>query len=314
MAGSNRYKELELAQLRSFSVAALHGNFSAAARQLGLSITTVWQQVRALERRLGATLLRVQGRTLELTPEGRLLLDLVRPHVAGLDSLERMFEAQREELPQHLTVASTYYLLSCHLPRSLKEFAAKHHTIRLNLRAGLWPEVQRLVEKGEADVGLISYAEDAPRSPHLDYEHLFDLVFTLLVPKGHPLAEQRRIHPADLAHYPLVTSAKETFSYQTMERILRKHDLFNSVHVIMESTNTDLLRKYVSLGLGIALTYMGGEPDEPTSGLVQRVFDPKLQPLEVYLIVRKGAHLPPLADEFRQVARRLLGGGRRGRS
>jgi len=35
MAGSTRYKQLELAaQLRSFTRAALAGNFSAAARQL----------------------------------------------------------------------------------------------------------------------------------------------------------------------------------------------------------------------------------------------------------------------------------------
>src|SRR6516225_2945686 len=122
MAGSNRYKQLELAQLRSFSLAALQGNFTAAARQLSLSVTTVWQQIRALERRLGTTLLQVHGRGLELTPEGRLLLRLIQPHVSGLDSLERLFQAQRQELPQHLTVAATYYLLSYHLSRALQEF------------------------------------------------------------------------------------------------------------------------------------------------------------------------------------------------
>ena len=104
MAGSNRYKELELAQLRSFSVAALQGNFSAAARQLGLSITTVWQQVRALERRLGATLLRVQGRTLELTPEGRQLCDLLVPAVTKfmVGAFRGFSPEERAQLSDHL--------------------------------------------------------------------------------------------------------------------------------------------------------------------------------------------------------------------
>jgi LysR family cys regulon transcriptional activator len=305
MAGSNRYKQLELAQLRSFSLAALQGNFTAAARQLSLSVTTVWQQIRALERRLGTTLLQVHGRGLELTPEGRLLLRLIQPHVSGLDSLERLFQAQRQELPQHLTVAATYYLLSYHLPRALQEFADGHPAIRLNLRGGIWPDVVRLVESGTADLGVVSYAADAKRSPHLDYEPLFDLHFTLLLPAKHPLARKRRVQPSDLADYPLITSAKETFGYQTLERLLIRHGLLDSIHVILESPNTDLLRKYVAMGLGIALTYMGGEAEPPLPGLVQRLFDPKLEPLPVYLVVRKGGHLPSVAEEFRQVVRKL---------
>jgi LysR family cys regulon transcriptional activator len=309
MAGSNRYKQLELSLLRSFSTAALQRNFSAAAGQLGLSITTVWQQVRALEQRLGTTLLRAQGRTLQLTPEGRLLLELVQPHVSGLDSLERLFQARRAELPQHLTAASTYYLLSYHLPQSLQEFTARHPATRLNLRAGIWPEVTRLVEKGEADLGLVSYAEDAPRSPHLDYEPLFHLHFTLLLTEQHPLAQKRRIHPRDLIEYPLIMASKETFSYRTLERILNRHDLLDRIHVVLESPNTDMTRKYVGLGLGIALTYMGGEPEQPQPGLVQRVFDAKLEPLPVYLVVRKGAYLPEAVAEFRDIVRKSLGEG-----
>jgi LysR family cys regulon transcriptional activator len=309
MAGSNRYKQLELSLLRSFTTAALQKNFSAAAGQLGLSITTVWQQVRALEQRLGTTLLRAQGRTLQLTPEGRLLLELVQPHVSGLDSLERLFQARRAELPQHLTAASTYYLLSYHLPQALQEFTARHPATRLNLRAGIWPEVTRLVEKGEADLGLVSYAEDAPRSPHLDYEPLFHLHFTLLLTEQHPLAQKRRIHPRDLVEYPLIMASKETFSYRTLERILNRHDLLDRIHVVLESPNTDMTRKYVGLGLGIALTYMGGEPEQPQPGLVQRVFDPKLEPLPVYLVVRKGAYLPEAVAEFRDIVRESLGEG-----
>lgn len=310
MAGSNRYKQLELAQLRSFSLAALQGNFTSAAKQQGLSVTTVWQQVRALERRLGTTLLQVHGRGLELTPQGRLLLQLIQPHVSGLDSLERLFQAQREELPQYLTVAATYYLLSFHLPGALREFSSDHPAIRLNLRGGIWPEVVRLLECGEADLGVVSYAADAKRSPHLDYEPLFDLHFMLLMPSDHPLARKRRVQVEDLVEYPLITSSKETFSYKTLERMLIRHGLADSIHVILESPNTDLLRKYVATGLGIALTYMGSEPEPAMPGLVQRVFDPKLEPLPVYLAVRKSAHLPPAVEAFRQVLRRHCRAGR----
>src|SRR5215475_7854408 len=99
-----KYKDIQLPQLRSFCVAATEGNFTAAATALGLSVSGVWQQVRALERELGVTLLRRQGRSVELTPPGRLLLELAQPHVSGIDSLVRLFEARYAELPQPLGV------------------------------------------------------------------------------------------------------------------------------------------------------------------------------------------------------------------
>ena len=54
MSQGHRYKEIQLAQLRSFCLAATEGNFTSAAKALGLSASTVWQQVRALERELKA--------------------------------------------------------------------------------------------------------------------------------------------------------------------------------------------------------------------------------------------------------------------
>src|SRR5260370_40878752 len=62
MSQNHRCKEIQLAQLRSFCLAATEGNFTTAAKALGLSASTVWQQVRARERELKAKRLRRRGR------------------------------------------------------------------------------------------------------------------------------------------------------------------------------------------------------------------------------------------------------------
>jgi DNA-binding transcriptional LysR family regulator len=121
MACNYRYKEIHLAQLRNFCVAATEHNFTAAARMLGLSVPAVWEQVRALERRLGTPLLRSQRPGIELTDAGRLLVELVHPCVSGLDSQERVFVARLAELPQALTVVSTPYLLAHHPVQPVRE-------------------------------------------------------------------------------------------------------------------------------------------------------------------------------------------------
>lgn len=307
MPRRTRYKDLQLGQLRSFLVSATEGNFTTAARALGASVPTVWQQVRALERRLNTSLLWRRGRELQLTQEGKLLLELIQPHVSGLDSLERMFETRRSDLPQQLTVAATYYLLSQHLPGPSQQFTHEHPKVRLILRGSLWPDVVRLVERGEADLGVVSYAPEEPRSPYLTYEHLFDLQFTLLTAAQHPLARKKQVTPQDLVKYPMILSGKETFSHRTLDRLLNRHDLAGQMQVVMESPNTDILRKYVARGLGIALTYLGGEDNPPTPGLALRLFDPNVEPLPVFIVVRKDAYLPEPVTQFRAMLRRMLG-------
>ncbi|OAI54479.1 hypothetical protein AYO44_14935 [Planctomycetaceae bacterium SCGC AG-212-F19] len=307
MPRRTRYKDLQLGQLRSFLVAATEGNFTTAAKALGASVPTVWQQVRSLERRLGTSLLWRRGRELQLTQEGKLLLELIQPHVSGLDSLERMFETRRTDLPQQLTVAATYYLLSQHLPGTSQQFTHEHPKVRLILRGSLWPDVVRLVERGEADVGVVSYAPEEPRSPYLTYEHLFDLQFTLLTAAQHPLARKKQVSLQDLVKYPMILSGKETFSHKMLERLLNRHDLGGQIQVVMESPNTDILRKYVARGLGIALTYLGGEDNPPTPGLTLRLFDPDVEPLPVFIVVRKDAYLPEPVAQFRAMLRRMLG-------
>src|SRR5262249_43669019 len=133
MGRSDSYKDIELRQLRSFALAATEGNFSAVATALGISVTTVWEQVRALERKLGVTLMHRQGRNLELTEQGRLLFELIQPHVSGLDSLERIFQSQAKDLPLKLHIAATQYLMATQMPGPIQEFTSRHPTVRLKL-------------------------------------------------------------------------------------------------------------------------------------------------------------------------------------
>jgi DNA-binding transcriptional LysR family regulator len=300
------YKGVQLPQLRSFCVAATSGNFTTAAKELGLSVPTVWQQVRGLERELDATLLRRRGRIVEMTPEGRLLLDLIRPHVSGLDSLASLFKARRVELPQLLTIASTYYLVGFHLPRPVQEFTTRYPAVRLNLRPGLWVDALRLVERGEADIGVIPYDPDEPRSPAIEYEPLFEMKLMLLTAASHPLAGKKQLRPRDLVEYPMVLQPRENYGHRMLERVLRRENLLDRMQVVMESQSTHALMKYVALGVGIAVVYLAPQAAESMPEVQLRVFDPKLPGLPVAVIHRKGAHLTPAVEAFRDELHRLL--------
>jgi DNA-binding transcriptional LysR family regulator len=306
MAHSQRYKELQLPQLRSFCLAATEGNFTSAARALGLSPSTVWQQVRALERQLKARLMRRRGRAVELTDEGRLLLETVQPHVSGLDSLRRLFDARRADLPREVVIASGAYLLAHHLPPAVRQFRAEWPAAQVVLRVAAWSALHRLIERGEADLAVLACDPDVPRSPYLEYEHLFDEQLTLLVPDGHPLARKKRISPHELAGHPLILPPKGGADRKVLDRLFRQHNLSERMQPALVCGLIDVARQYVTAGVGVAVMYVSGEVVRDVPGLQLRALNADVERLPIDMAVRKGAHLPEHVQAFRGIIRQFL--------
>src|SRR6266513_2999435 len=86
------YKDLSLAQLRSFGVVCQHRGYAAAARVLLLTSPAVWEQMQALERYYGVRLLERHGGGVRPTAQGERLLELIGPCLAGLDSTRHVLQ------------------------------------------------------------------------------------------------------------------------------------------------------------------------------------------------------------------------------
>lgn len=80
---------MELSQLAIYVAAAEEGSFSAAAKRLYISHSTVCRTVASLEDELGTELIHRSNRVLSLTEAGRLLLTRSRELIAQRDELTR---------------------------------------------------------------------------------------------------------------------------------------------------------------------------------------------------------------------------------
>lgn len=303
-----KYKDIQLPQLRSFCLAASEGSFTAAAATLGLSVSAVWQQVRALERKLGVTLLRRQGRVVELTASGRLLLELAQPHVSGLDSLARLFEARQAGQQEPLTVVATPHNLTHHLPELVQQFVHAHPSAQLILRSGRWHEILDLVEHGEADLGLTPWERHAPPRPSLEYEPLFEHALLLLTAAGHPLRRKKLLRPRDLVPYPFILEMKDTCDHQALLRLLRRDDIGpEQLRVVLVSHTVDMTFRYVARGVGVALCHVDPRTCRTVPGVHSRVFDPQLERLPFGMVFRKNIYRSSLVEAFRGAVRQALG-------
>ncbi|MGZ4431629.1 MAG: LysR family transcriptional regulator, partial [Gaiellales bacterium] len=64
---------MDLRQLQTLAAVAERGSFSAAAESLGVTQPAVSQQIRTLERDLGAVLIDRSGRRMRLTERGEVV-------------------------------------------------------------------------------------------------------------------------------------------------------------------------------------------------------------------------------------------------
>src|SRR5262250_3826811 len=84
---------LDLRQMRTFAVVAQRRSFTRAADELEIAQQAVSQQIKALERSLGVTLLRRTPRRVELTAEGQVFLADCRRVLAAADRAARRAKA-----------------------------------------------------------------------------------------------------------------------------------------------------------------------------------------------------------------------------
>ncbi len=124
-----------LENLRSFLVVAEAGNFSEAARRLGLSVSVVKKRVDQLEHRVGVTLFRRSTRGLTLTDHGARQLPVASKLIADADDALASFAQAAEDVAGHLRIKVPATLGRLHLMDLITDFRRRHPSLTMEIFA-----------------------------------------------------------------------------------------------------------------------------------------------------------------------------------
>lgn len=142
--------------LNTFVVVADRGSMAAAARVLNITPAAVAQQIRTLERELGAPLIARAGRTVSLTEEGSRILQRARDLLRDVADMRSI--ANDSEVSGELRLGACPTALAGMLPDILARMVAKFPQINVFIRPGYSAELYRAVETGELDAALVLQA------------------------------------------------------------------------------------------------------------------------------------------------------------
>lgn len=125
----------DLFELRAVHQVATTGSFSAAARALGVTVSTATRAVQRLEARLGVALFRRSTHGLSLTESGRRYAGHVAQVLAAEDTVRDEIAAATDARRGTLRLTVPVWVAEHMLPAVVARFAADHPGVRLDVHA-----------------------------------------------------------------------------------------------------------------------------------------------------------------------------------
>jgi DNA-binding transcriptional LysR family regulator len=238
-------------QLRALRETVRRGlNVTAAAEALHTSQPALSKQIRELEDELGVPLFLRHGKKYaQLTEAGERVLEIAERLLLEADNIRRTGAEFAAGDAGTLSIAATHTQARYALPRRLARFRQEFPRVRLRLHQGHPQQVAQMVAHGEATFGLAT--ESLDRHPALVTQPIYDWHHCAVVPIGHPLASGEPLDLATLAAHPLVTYTPEFAGRRKVDQTFAEHGLHPDI--VLEAIDSDVIKEYVALGVGVGL-------------------------------------------------------------
>ena len=238
---------MELREVTSFYHVAKLKSVSKAAKKLDLGQPTVTTHLRKLESEFNITLFDRIKRPIQLTSEGTGFLSLITPIVESVDSLK--IQMDYPDRKGAFVVGAYPDLALHHLPETIQEFTAEYPDVHLRLVARPYVQLIQMVKSGEVDLALCSPPPADESS--LVFDELFQYNVVLMTPPGHDLLKEHPIRLKDTSSWPLILAGPESQTRRRVEQALKDEGI--TYNIVLEMDNTELIKKYVEIGMGVAI-------------------------------------------------------------
>lgn len=242
---------MKLQQLRYLTAIRKSGlNVSEAAEALFTSQPGISKQIKLLEEELGVVIFERSGKRFTgITEPGLLVLDIAERVLREADNLKRVGTEYAGGDAGRLVLAATHTQARYALPTVVRDFVAQHSHVRLEMRQGSPTQIAEWVVAGEADIGIATESLD-------QYEQLVTLpvrqwTHCVIAPAGHPILDVQPLNLAQLAKWPLITYDAAFAGRSRINQAFAR--IGAEPNVALTALDADVIKTYVSLGLGLGI-------------------------------------------------------------
>ena len=287
---------MKLQQIRYACEVARQGlSVSAAAEALHTSQPGISKQVKSLEDELGVEIFVRHGKRIAaLTEPGKTVLAISERLLAEADNLKRAGEEFANQKLGTLTVATTHTQARYALPKAVAAFKKRYPGVQLVLHQGNPTQICEMVRAGEADLAIAT--ESIADYPELVSLPCYQWNRSVVVPPGHPLLKAKPLTLEALAQFPIVTYDFAFAGRSQINKAFQKRGL--APNVVLTALDSDVIKTYVELGLGIGILASMGFDTRRDRGLHALDASHLFESSTTRLGIRRGAWLRGYAYDF----------------
>ncbi|KAB2920892.1 MAG: CysB family HTH-type transcriptional regulator [Dechloromonas sp.] len=280
---------MKLQQLRYIVEIRRQGlNVSEAAESLFTSQPGISKQVKLLEDELGVAIFERSGKRFTgVTEPGKTVLTIAERILAEAENLKRACADFSAGDSGRLVLAATHTQARYALPVVVRDFVARHPGVKLEMHQGSPTQIAEWVLSGDADIGIATEALD--QYPQLITLPVRQWSHCVIVPAGHPLLREQPLSLQALVKWPLITYDTAFTGRSRINRAFERIGV--EPNVALTALDADVIKTYVSLGLGLGIISALAFDAQRDSGLVAIDASHLFESNTTRLALRRGTYL-----------------------
>lgn len=225
-------------------------NVSSAAEKLDIFQSGISKQIAHLEDELGVKIYERNGRNLsKLTGPGAEIVNLAREILLRVNSIQSVAEDYTHPTKGSLRISTTYTQARYVLPEKIKGFKERYPNVSLHMHQATPQQMANAINKGEIDCVIATEALDLFNNSIMLPCYRWNR--SLVVLKDHPLAQLQHVTLEDLAQYNLVTYVFAFMHNSDLDNAFKESSL--TPNVVFTATDTDIIKTYVRIGMGVGI-------------------------------------------------------------
>jgi DNA-binding transcriptional LysR family regulator len=242
---------LDVRRMRVLREVAVRGSFSAAADALSFTQSAISQQIAALEREAGTTLVQRSARGVRLTEAGEAVVRHTDAIMARLAEAEAELEAIAGLRGGRLRMASFESAGSTLMPLAIAAFRLEHPAVELSMSMSEPEDCVPQLRSGELDLAIVFESAVKHVDDGIHRLHLLEDPMYLVLPRDHPLANRRRVRLADLAGEAWIGGQQDCECNRLISRACTMAGF--EPRIAFETDDYTAMQGFVAAGVGVSL-------------------------------------------------------------
>lgn len=280
---------MKLQQLRYICEVARRGlNVTTAAERLFTAQSGISTQIRLLEEELSVQIFERHGKRLTgITQAGEEILEMAERILTETENIRQVAQQLNDDTKGTLSIATTHTQAYHALPSVIAKFSEEFPDVKLRIHQGDTRQINEMLLTRTADVAVTTATREMPKElvmlPYREW-HL-----SVITPLDHPLSKESNLSLEALAKYPLITYDHAVAGRSSVNQAFTDAGLLTNI--ALTALDSDIIKKYVKLGLGVGLIAETAIDEETDKDLFVAKAGELFRPSTSCVCVHRGRHL-----------------------